>query len=71
SDDGLEYKELKREMIQEAKSHVSEHTKHQITFNPTEARYVRVDVNSLKQMPEWHPGKGKPAFLFVDEISII
>ncbi|MGL5015492.1 MAG: glycoside hydrolase family 20 protein [Bacteroidales bacterium] len=71
SDDGVEYKELKREMIQEAKSHVSEQTKHQITFNPTETRYVRVDVNSLKQMPEWHPGKGKPAFLFVDEISII
>ncbi len=35
-----------------------------------EARYVRVDAVNLGTIPEWHPGAGYPAFIFIDEISV-
>ena len=44
---------------------------HKLDFQPTKARYVKVKAASERNMPEWHSGKGKPAFLFVDEISIM
>ena len=44
---------------------------HKLDFQPTKARYVKVKATSERNMPEWHSGKGKPAFLFVDEISIM
>ncbi|HEV7230097.1 MAG TPA: GH92 family glycosyl hydrolase [Bacteroidia bacterium] len=34
------------------------------------ARYVKVRATNFGKLPEWHPGKGGEAFLFVDEISI-
>lgn len=43
---------------------------HRTDFEPTHARYVKVKAQSEHSMPEWHDGKGKPAFLFVDEISV-
>lgn len=71
SDNGKDFKVIKNEVLKEAQNNVFDLERHLITFEPVQARYVRVDVKSLKQMPEWHPGKGKPAFLFVDEISIL
>jgi len=44
---------------------------HKLDFQPTKARYVKVKAASERSIPEWHSGKGKPAFLFVDEISIM
>ena len=32
------------------------------------ARYVRVHATNLGPIPEWHPGAGWPAFIFVDEL---
>lgn len=43
---------------------------HEQTFAPVKARYVRVVASPESVMPDWHPGKGLPAFLFVDEIII-
>lgn len=43
---------------------------HKLTFSPIQTRYVKVIATSEKSMPEWHGGRGNPAFLFVDEISI-
>lgn len=44
--------------------------KHNYTFDPVTARYVRVMALSERSIPEWHQGKGYPAFLFVDEIMV-
>lgn len=44
---------------------------HKLDFQPTKARYVKLKAASERSIPEWHSGKGKPAFLFVDEISIM
>lgn len=43
---------------------------HKLTFAPVKTRYVRVVVLSEKSIPAWHGGKGRPGFLFVDEITI-
>jgi len=34
------------------------------------ARYVRIRAKNLKTCPDWHPGKGKSAWLYVDEFII-
>ena len=43
---------------------------YELTFPQTTTRYVKLTATSEHNIPEWHGGKGKPAFLFVDEISI-
>ena len=43
---------------------------HKQTFAPVKARYVRIVASPENVMPDWHPGKGFPAFLFVDEIVV-
>ena len=34
------------------------------------ARYVRVKATNLGTIPDWHPAKGRKAWLFVDEILV-
>ncbi|MFI3314741.1 MAG: glycoside hydrolase family 20 protein [Rikenellaceae bacterium] len=43
---------------------------HNLTFDKTKARYVKVFAESEKSMPAWHTGKGNPGYIFVDEIEI-
>ena len=43
---------------------------HEISFAPAQARYVTVTVRPEYSIPAWHPGKGNPSFVFVDEISV-
>lgn len=43
---------------------------YELTFPQTTTRYVKLTATSEHNIPKWHGGKGKPAFLFVDEISI-
>lgn len=33
-------------------------------------RYVKVVAKQYGTLPEWHPGKGEPSFIFIDEIEI-
>ena len=47
-------------------SDISTHT---LTFDPVTARYFKVTVKP-SVMPEWHPGKGNRAFIFIDEIRL-
>lgn len=39
-------------------------------FAPEKARYVKIVAKSLKSLPEWSSGSGKPAAMFVDEIIV-
>jgi len=32
------------------------------------ARYIKVIATNFGKIPDWHPGRGEPAWLFVDEI---
>ena len=35
-----------------------------------DARYVKVVAENYGTIPEWHPGAGYPAFIFIDEITV-
>lgn len=39
-------------------------------FEPKKARYVKVSVSKTRKIPDWHPGKGSNAFIFLDEVEI-
>lgn len=41
-----------------------------ISFDKTQARYVRIVGKKTPELPKWHPGAGKQAYLFLDEIAI-
>ena len=35
-----------------------------------QARYLRIHATSLGPIPDWHPGKGDQAFIFIDELVV-
>jgi len=44
--------------------------KHDLT-SPTNARYIKVDIEGTKQCPHWHYGVGNPCWFFLDEITVL
>ncbi len=43
---------------------------HELKFDTVTTRYVKVTAVSEHSMPAWHGGKGRPGYLFVDEIAL-
>ena len=41
-----------------------------LTFSQTSAKHLKVIAGCCTSLPEWHPGAGHPAFLFVDEVIV-
>ncbi|UCG26690.1 MAG: sulfatase-like hydrolase/transferase [Bacteroidales bacterium] len=39
-------------------------------INPEMTRYIRVKAKNFETFPEWHPGAGRKAWIFADEIVI-
>jgi hypothetical protein len=40
-------------------------------FNkPMKVRFLRVEAVNIGVCPDWHPGKGQKAWIFVDEIVV-
>ena len=37
---------------------------------PIKVRFLRIDAENIGVCPDWHPGKGQKAWLFVDEIIV-
>lgn len=50
--------------------HWQEVVKHHFTFDAATARYFKVTIKSLQDMPKWHTGYGQSAYVFVDEIAL-
>jgi hypothetical protein len=71
SSDGINYRPLGY-----TDNQVDEHAKGVIRkdflveFSPAQVRYIRVKATNRKICPDWHNGKGKAAFIFVDEIAV-
>ena len=42
---------------------------HQLRFEKQGVKHLRVLAKNYGNLPEWHPGKDTPAWLFVDEIA--
>jgi hypothetical protein len=37
---------------------------------PAPFKFYKLVVQNLKKLPEWHPGKGTPAWIFMDELFL-
>ncbi|MEI6411634.1 MAG: chitobiase/beta-hexosaminidase C-terminal domain-containing protein [Bacteroidota bacterium] len=42
----------------------------ELPITPKKLRWIKVTVQNYGQLPAWHPGAGKAAWLFIDEIFI-
>ena len=71
SEDGKDFKTLlKQDYPAQTEANPNKIYLHEYSFAPTRTRYVKVKALSEKEIPAWHGGKGRPGFLFVDEICI-
>lgn len=71
--DGVQFQEIFRQKIPPAEPNqrkegpmLVEHLLEQ----PVDARHIRVSAINTGTCPDWHPGKGGKAWLFVDEITV-
>jgi len=39
-------------------------------FENLSARYIRLHAKNIKTLPDWHPGAGEKAWIFVDEVIV-
>lgn len=39
-------------------------------FKSQRVGYLKIVVKNLKKLPDWHPGKGQPAWVFIDELLL-
>lgn len=71
SDNGLDFSEVASEDYEPATPDSPKGVQiHTLSFEPVNARYVKVVALSEHKLPEWHGGSPAPAFLFVDEIEV-
>ncbi len=70
SNDGTNFTQVAAETYPQPTEQARKIVNHKLTFEPTAARYVRLKARHLETIPDWHVGKGKPSFLFVDEIVV-
>jgi Fn3 associated/Leucine rich repeat/Planctomycete cytochrome C len=45
-------------------------TDYRIEFPPQAVRCLKVIANPVRKLPDWHPGKGQPGWIFFDEILV-
>src|SRR5690606_24073541 len=70
SDDKNSFNTVVSEKITDEKNeHWAEISTHNNSFEPVTARYYKITVKP-SVMPELHPGRGRSAFIFIDEISL-
>ena len=71
SKDGKEFKLLGTKKINPTKegAPINLHFE-EIIFPKDKAMFVKILLKNIPKIPEWHPGKGTPPWLFIDEILI-
>ncbi|MBI1225836.1 MAG: hypothetical protein GC192_11415 [Bacteroidetes bacterium] len=71
STDGKNFKKAKESSYPiPAKESKSGAKMFQTSFLKTQAQFVKVEVLSILKNPDWHPNKGKPSWIFLDEILV-
>jgi hypothetical protein len=69
SDDGKDFRPFDYVQLEENRSGTIEFTP--VTGKGlTTARYVRIQVEGVKDCPEWHYGVGNPCWFFIDEVWV-
>lgn len=70
SDDNKTFALVKTEKITDSHTdNWQEVVTHALSFEPVTARYYKVIVKPTP-MPQWHPGYGRDAYIFVDEVVL-
>jgi hypothetical protein len=41
-----------------------------IIFNPTQVKFIKIVAKPVKALPKWHQAKGKPGWIFINEIVV-
>lgn len=71
SDDGQNYTEISSDQYDVDGVTANDGIRtYSLTFKPLRAKYLRIKAQNLTSLPQWHPGAGRPAFMFVDELVI-
>ena len=70
SENGTSWQQVAAEQYPSLTGETSKIVTHTLNFNPVTAQYVKLTLDIEKSIPEWHGGKGKPGFIFVDEVMI-
>jgi hypothetical protein len=72
SNDGKQFKSVANVRLPEAnKSELKRVNTYSCDFpKATSFKYYKLIASNLKKLPSWHPGKGEPAWIFVDEIIL-
>ena len=71
SEDGKNFKEIAKEEYPEMTlANPNQIYDHTLTFDPVKTQYIKVYVQPEHKLPSWHGGKGLPAYIFVDEITV-
>ena len=71
SDDSLAFTEVAREDYQvEGQFEPNGLKEYKVTFPETSARYLKVSVGCLGNVPQWHHYYGRKASIYVDEIMV-
>ena len=70
SDDNKDFREVFNKDFPETKVDQKAIESYEESFEPVEARYVKVTIKRFKALPKGHSGAGKAPFLFIDEITL-
>ena len=71
SSDGKQFEEL-APLTHDLSADTDEVVLREMTSRPggVEARWLRIVAESYGTIPDWHPGRGGEAWIFVDEIRV-
>jgi hexosaminidase len=70
SDDNKTFKSIKKMDLSTGVKIESFVQQLNIAVGNNNARYLKILAENYGKLPEGHPGKGTPAWLFVDEVSV-
>ena len=71
SEDGKNFTEVARaEYPAEGPDEENGKKEYTLTFPETSAKYIKITSRTLEELPQWHDGRGRNAFVFIDEIII-
>lgn len=70
SDDNKTFKSIKKMELGSAVKKESFVQQLNVSVGNKNARYLKIVAENYGKLPEDHPGKGSPAWLFVDEVSV-
>ena len=71
SKDGSEYQTVANETYEVfGQNNPDGRYDYKLAFPETDCRFLHIVAKPVESMPDWHPGHGSDAFIFVDEITV-